>query len=132
MQTLSDREIVRRQENIIVAEKLVAAGDKAVADKDYETAYTNYLDALNAIPAGGATQDLRARTLSKFTRTALRYAEKLIEDGRYGDAERVAKTVLLPEYDPSNKAAVRLHPILNSRITTTRQSRRSLRRSARR
>ncbi|MGB9276620.1 MAG: Amuc_1098 family type IV pilus outer membrane protein [Terrimicrobiaceae bacterium] len=108
VQTLSDREIVRRQENIIVAEKLVAAGDKAVADKDYETAYTNYLDALNAIPAGGATQDLRARTLSKFTRTALRYAEKLIEDGRYGDAERVAKTVLLPEYDPSNKAAVRL------------------------
>ncbi|MGB7793072.1 MAG: hypothetical protein WBL39_17880, partial [Terrimicrobiaceae bacterium] len=90
VQTLSDREIVRRQENIIVAEKLVAAGDKAVADKDYETAYTNYLDALNAIPAGGATQDLRARTLSKFTRTALRYAEKLIEDGRYGDAERVA------------------------------------------
>ncbi|MGA9577664.1 MAG: hypothetical protein WBV90_08595, partial [Terrimicrobiaceae bacterium] len=108
VQTLSDREIVRRQENIIVAEKLVAAGDKAVADKDYETAYTNYLDALNAIPAGGATQDLRARTLSKFTRTALRYAEKLIEDGRYSDAERVAKTVLLPEYDPSNKAAVRL------------------------
>jgi general secretion pathway protein D len=108
LQTLSDREIVRRQENIIVAEKLIAAGDKAVADKDYETAYTNYLDALNAIPAGSATQDLRARALSKFTKTALRYAEKLIEDGRYGDAERVAKTVLLPDYDPSNKAAVRL------------------------
>ena len=32
----------------------------------------------------------------------------MIADGRYSDAERVAKTVLLPEYDPSNKAAVRL------------------------
>jgi general secretion pathway protein D len=108
LEILSDREIVRRQENVIVGEKLVAAGDKAVAEKDYETAYNNYLDALNAIPAGAATRELRARTVSKFSKTALRYAEKLIEDGRYSDAERVAKTVLLPDYDPSNRAAVRL------------------------
>jgi general secretion pathway protein D len=108
LETLSDREIVRRQENVIVGEELIAAGDKALAEKDYETAYTNYLDALNAIPAGAATRELRARAVSKFSKTALRYAEKLIEDGRYSDAERVAKTVLLPDYDPSNKAAVRL------------------------
>jgi general secretion pathway protein D len=108
LETLSEREIVRRQENVIVGEELIAAGDKAVAEKDYETAYTNYLDALNAIPAGATTGELRAKTVSKFSKTALRYAEKLIEDGRYSDAERVAKTVLLPDYDPSNKAAVRL------------------------
>ena len=108
LETISDREIVRRQENLLVGEKLVAAGDKAAAEKDYETAYTSYLDALNAIPAGPATSALRAKTLSKFTRTALLYAEKLIADGRYSDAERVAKTVLLPEYDPSNRAAVQL------------------------
>jgi general secretion pathway protein D len=108
LETMSDREIVRRQENLLVGEKLIAAGDKAAAEKDYETAYTNYLDALNAIPAGAATGELRAKTVSKFCKIALRYAEKLIADGRYGDAERVAKTVLLPEYDPSNKAAVQL------------------------
>ena len=108
LETISDREIVRRQENLLVGEELIAAGDKAEAEKDYETAYTNYLDALNAIPASPAMSALRKKTLSKFTRTALRYAEKLIADGRYSDAERVAKTVLLPEYDPSNKAAVQL------------------------
>ena len=108
LETISDREIVRRQENLLVGEKLVAAGDKAAGEKDYETAYTNYLDALDAIPAGPSPGSLRARVLSKFTKTALLYAEKLIADGRYSDAERVAKTVLLPEYDPSNRAAVRL------------------------
>ncbi len=108
IESMSDKEIVRRQENLLVGEKLIAAGDKAVAEKDYESAYTNYLDALNAIPAGSAAGDLRAKTLSKFTRAALRYAEKLIADGRFSDAERVAKTVLLPEYDPQNKAAVQL------------------------
>ncbi len=108
LQGVSDKEIVRRQENLLVGEKLIAAGDKAAAEKDYETAYTNYLDALDAIPGGAATKELRAKTVSKFSKIALLYAEKLIADGRYGDAERVAKTVLLPEYDPSNKAAVRL------------------------
>ena len=108
LQGVSDKEIVRRQENLLVGEKLIAAGDKAAAEKDYETSYTNYLDALDAIPGGAATKELRAKTVSKFTKIALLYAEKLIADGRYGDAERVAKTVLLPEYDPSNKAAVRL------------------------
>ena len=108
LEAMSDKEIVRRQENLLVGEKLISAGDKAAAEKDYETAYTNYLDALNAIPAGAATRELRAKTVSKFSKTALRYAEKLIADGRYSDAERVAKTILLPEYDPSNKAAVQL------------------------
>ncbi len=108
LEAMSDKEIVRRQENLLVGEKLISAGDKAAAEKDYETAYTNYLDALNAIPAGAATRELRAKTVSKFSKTALRYAEELIANGRYSDAERVAKTVLLPEYDPSNKAAVQL------------------------
>ena len=108
LEIISDREIVRRQENLIVGEKLLSAGDKAMTEKDYAAAYTNYLDALNAIPSGAGTAELRSKTLSKFIRAALRYAEKLIADGRYSDAESVAKTVLLPEYDPSNKAAVKL------------------------
>jgi general secretion pathway protein D len=108
LESLSEREIVRRQENLVVADSLIAAGDKAVAEKDYESAYVSYLDALDKIPAGGASGDLRSRTLSKFTKAALRYAEKLIENGRYSDAEKVAKTILLPDYDPSNKAAIRL------------------------
>jgi general secretion pathway protein D len=108
LESLSEREIVRRQEDLVVAESLIAAGDKAVAEKDFESAYVSYLDALDKIPAGPASGDLRAKTISKFIKTALRYAEQLIENGRYSDAEKVAKTILLPDYDPSNKAAIRL------------------------
>ena len=108
LQDLSEREIVRRQEDLVVAETLITAGDRALAEKDYETAYVSYLDALDKIPAGGAAGNVRASTLSKFIKTALRYAEQLIENGRYSDAEKVAKTVLLPDYDPSNKAAIQL------------------------
>ena len=108
LQDVAEREIVRRQEDLVVAERLIIAGDRARAEKDYETAYVNYLDALEKIPAGVASGNLRSSTLSKFIKTALRYAEQLIENGRYSDAEKVAKTILLPDYDPSNKTAIRL------------------------
>ncbi len=108
LESLAEKEIVRRQEDLVVAESLIAAGDKAVAEKDLEIAYVSYLDALDKIPAGPASGNLRAKTVSKFIKTALRYAEQLIENGRYSDAEKVAKTILLPDYDPSNKAAIRL------------------------
>ena len=105
LESLANREIVRRQEDLVVADQLVKKADKAAAEKDYETAYVNYLDALDKIPAGGATDKLRAETLAKFSRIGLLYAEQLISNGKYSDAERVAKTILLPEYDPSSKFA---------------------------
>ena len=108
LQDVAEREIVRRQEDLVVAERLIVAGDRALAEKDYETAYVNYLDALDKVPAGSVSGNLRSSMLSKFIKTALRYAEQLIENGRYSDAEKVAKTILLPDYDPSNKAAIRL------------------------
>lgn len=108
LESVADREIVRRQEDLVVAEQLVAKGDKAIAEKDYETAYTSYLDALDLVPAGSASTSLRASTLDKFSRASMAYAEHLIATGRYGDAEKVAKTVLLPRYNPTYKPAVQL------------------------
>ncbi|MFZ4681649.1 MAG: Amuc_1098 family type IV pilus outer membrane protein [Terrimicrobiaceae bacterium] len=108
LESLANREIVRRQEDLVVADQLIKKADRAAAEKDYETAYVNYLDALDRIPAGAATDTLRTETVGKFSRIGLLYAEQLIANGKYSDAERVAKTILLPEYDPANKAAVRL------------------------
>lgn len=108
LESVADREIVRRQEDLVVAEQLVAKGDKAIADKDYETAYTSYLDALDLVPAGSASTSLRGSTLGKFSSASMDYAEHLIATGRYSDAEKVAKTVLLPRYNPTYKPAVRL------------------------
>lgn len=108
LDAVASREIVRRQENLAVAESLLAKGDRAMASKDYETAYVSYLDALDSTPAGSATDKQRALVLAKFSEAGLDYAEFLIASGRYGDAERVAKTILLPQYNPNYKPAVRL------------------------
>lgn len=108
LESVADREIVRRQEDLLLAEKLVANGDKALADKEYETAYVNFLDALDKVPAGSASGSFRSSTLNKFSNAAIAYAEHLISTGNYSDAEQVAKTVLLPRYNPTYKPAVQL------------------------
>ncbi|GAT35391.1 general secretion pathway protein D [Terrimicrobium sacchariphilum] len=101
----ADREIVRRQEGLVVADKLIAKGDAAVASKDFETAYLSYMDALALVPPGGATESDHAKILAKFSSAAISYAQWLVTQGRYSDAEKVAKTVLLPEYNPTYKPA---------------------------
>ncbi len=105
---IADREIVRRQEGLLIANQLVAKGDRAFDSKDYETAYVNYLDALENVPEGSSTATVRGPIVAKFVKTALLYAQALIDGGRYADAERVAKTILLPQYDPENRAAVQI------------------------
>ncbi len=104
----AEREVVRRQEDLLVAQRLVENGDRAMADKDYETAYTSYLDAVDLIGSGPLTTELRTPALGKFSRAGIACAEDLIDNGRYGDAERVAKTILLPQYNPTYKPAVAL------------------------
>ena len=106
--TLANREIARRQDDIIVAEQLVAKGDKAMANKDFESAYLNYLDAVDKVPAGSASGKYRDQVMAKFSKAGISYAEFLIERGHYSEAEQVAKTILLPDYNPTYKPAIQL------------------------
>ncbi len=106
LESLASREVVRRQENLALAEKRMAAGDKAMRDGNFEVAYTSYLDAVELIPSGPATVKERSPALNKFSEIAIAYANNLVQNGRYGDAERVAKTVLLPQFNPTYKPAI--------------------------
>lgn len=108
LEGMASREIVRRQEDLVVADKLIQKGDRALEQKDYETAYLSYLDAVDLVPAGSATDAQRNKALGKFSAAAISYAEHLIATGHYGDAERVAKTILLPQYCPGYQPAVKL------------------------
>ena len=105
---LAEREIVRRQEDMLLANQLVAKGDQAMKDKDFEVAYVSYLDAVEKIPAGSATAAQRGPAMAKFSDAGIAYANFLIQNGRYSDAERVAKTILLPQFNPGYRPAVQL------------------------
>jgi general secretion pathway protein D len=105
---LAEREIVRKQNDIALAERLIIEGRKAASNNDFETAYVRFLDALEMLPAGEAGGKIRQSAIKEFSSIGVRYAEWLIGRGRYSEAEQVAKTILLPRFNPNYKPAAQL------------------------
>lgn len=104
----AQHETIRQQENARKAEAFMAEGKKALSFKDYETAYVKYLDAVELFSQTGGKSDPRKAAVAQFSDVAIQYAESLIKRGRYSEAQQVAKTVLLPQFNPSYKPAVKL------------------------
>ena len=101
----ADREITRRQQNIALAEDALRRGDAALQSNNLEAAYLAYKEAVDLIPDGPASKSLRARALSRYSSTAVSYAEYLVSEGQYAKAESVAREVLEPRYNPDYKPA---------------------------
>lgn len=101
----ADREITRRQQNIALAEDAMRRGDASLQANNLEAAYLAYKEAVDLIPDGPASQSLRARALTRYSSTAIRYAEYLVSEGEYAKAEAVAREVLEPRYNPDYKPA---------------------------
>jgi general secretion pathway protein D len=105
---ISEREILKRQEDSKLAQQLVTTARRDLADKNLEGAYSNYLQALQITRSGPATEKQRAALLLEFSKTGIDYANWLISNGRYQDAENTAKTILKPEFNPTYKPAMQL------------------------
>jgi general secretion pathway protein D len=101
----ADREITRREMAIVQGEDALRRGDAALQAGDIEQAYLAYKDAVDLIPDGPASRSLRARALARYSSTAVRYAEFLVSEGRYAQAESVAREVLQPAYNPDYRPA---------------------------
>lgn len=106
--SIAEREILKRQEESMFAEDLVIKARRDQADKNREGAYANYLQAVQVTQPSTATKGRRVALMSDFSKAGIDYANWLIENGRYQDAENVAKTILSPDINPSYKPAVQL------------------------
>jgi general secretion pathway protein D len=105
---ISEREILKRQEDSKLAEQLVTTARRDLADKNLEGAYSNYLQAIQITRSGAATEKQRTALISEFSKTGIDYANWLISNGRYQDAENTAKTILSPELNPTYKPAMQM------------------------
>jgi general secretion pathway protein D len=105
---ISEREILKRQEDSKLAEQLVTTARRDLADKNLEGAYSNYLQALQITRSGAATEKQRTALISEFSKTGIDYANWLISNGRYQDAENTAKTILSLELNPTYKPAMQM------------------------
>ena len=105
---ISEREILKRQEGAKQADQLIIAARRDLTDKNLEGAYSNYLQAIQITRSGPATEKQRTALISEFSKTGIDYANWLISNGRYEDAENTAKTILSPDINPTYKPAIQM------------------------
>ena len=109
-QSMAEREIQRRE---MVADdyapQMIARGQAAYASKDYESAFSFYRAAVDALPAGGvAVTEVRTEALDGFSQAAVSLARQRISEGRFQDAEEIIALVLSPAYNPTYGPALTL------------------------
>ena len=113
IKTLSDNEVAKRQSaakesSAFLMKAKRAWQDAALDKKALETAYNDYLAALELLPQNAATSNQRKEVVDDFCRLAMEYANHLITRGQFQDAESVAKTIRSPSCNPNYKPAAQL------------------------
>lgn len=106
LENAGQREITRRQEDMAVAEQLMAKGAEAQKRGDIKESYGFYKQAVDLVPQGSAAGSLRGRSLARFSSASIQYAEYLVNQGEYAEARRVANEVLEPRYNPGYRPAI--------------------------
>ncbi len=103
-----ERAIVRSQESLRQANALMKKALEKRSQHNLEGAYQDAREALKTAPSGTAARTDWNTLVANYSRIALDEAHELIQNGRYQDAESVAKSVLEPSVNPGNKEAVQL------------------------
>ena len=96
------------------APQAMQRGSVALMERDYETAYTQYKAAVDALPDAPSVRELRAVALDGFSKSVMGLAESRIEEGRWQDAQETVSVLLQPQYNPNYKPAQRLLARLES------------------
>ena len=102
----AQRELARRQNNLIRGREMVAKGDKAMKERDYATAAASYKMGVDFIANSNYTRRDYDYALERFCEASVKLAEQRIAEGRYQDAEIALKVVLEEQYDPRCKEAI--------------------------
>jgi len=100
VQGVAEREIVRRQADMLRAHEAMVAGDAAMRQKDYDIAVQQYRAAINFLPECPSTHKLRAEAVDGYCEASVNLAKQRIAEGRFADAEMIAKAVLDDKYNP--------------------------------
>jgi len=110
VQGITEREIQRRQAVTEgYASEAINKGAEAMMARDYESAFTYYRAAMDALPRGGeASQAIRVQAMDGFSRASVSLARQRISEGRFEDAEEIVAYVLGPNYNPQYKPALEL------------------------
>ncbi|MEX1117550.1 MAG: hypothetical protein WEB60_02030, partial [Terrimicrobiaceae bacterium] len=108
-QRLADQEIRRQEVMAQHAEKAIVKGNEALAQRDYESAFSYFKSAVDVLPSGGSAVTVTRQTaLDGLSKAAVLLAEQRISEGRLQDATTTVNLILEDRYNPTYGPALAL------------------------
>ncbi len=102
---LAQREMIRRQEAVRDADRLLMEGREAFAKQDFQQAVDKYRQALDRLPDAPMVSDRRAEYAAHLTDASVALAQQHRKVGKYSEARTLLEGVLAPGVDPENALA---------------------------
>jgi general secretion pathway protein D len=105
---IAKREIERRQAALPRGAATLARAQAAMQAKNYAVAHDEFRNALNSLPDALTSAKAHDEALAGFCESGVKVAEQDIADGKFAEAESVAREVLEDRYDPNCRPALEL------------------------
>jgi general secretion pathway protein D len=113
---LAEREMIRRQNNVVEGDRLLMEGREAYAKGDYQQAVDKYTQALQKVPNAPMFADRRQSYVAHLSDASVALAMSHRKVGKYDEARTLLNNVL--DQDPANAQAKRELGYLDDPIRT--------------
>jgi general secretion pathway protein D len=114
--SLAQREIIRRQNDIAEADRLIAEGREAYARGDFQQAVDKYSQAIDRLPNSPSFDDRRASYTSHLADASVALSMQHRKVGKYAEARTLLERVI--SVDPNNALAKKELGYLDDPIRT--------------
>ncbi len=115
---LAQREIVRRQQAVVEADRLFNESRESYTKADYEAAVNKSRQALDLLPEAPGLADRRKSYTQHLSDASVALVRDYRKIGKYTEARAVLEGVLAPNIDPDNAAAKQELGFLDDPIRT--------------
>src|SRR5438132_8574956 len=105
---ISNREVERRQAAMPCGVEVLARAQAAMRARNYGVAHEEFRNALELLHDGVTFGKAHDEALAGFCESGVKVAEQDIADGKFAEAESVAREVLEDRYDPNCRPALEL------------------------
>ena len=104
----AEREIARREAALPQGQEALVRAKLAMQSRNYMQAHQDFRVALTYLPDAVVSGKAREEALEGFCASGMAIAERLVQEGKYAEAEAICREILNDRYDPNCKPAMSL------------------------
>jgi general secretion pathway protein D len=101
VERIAEREVARRQAKLPEGRAALERGRVAMEEKNYQLAHEEFRTAMNFLPDAVTSGKAHDEALTGFCASGVRLAEERVAEGKYAEAEQIAREILSDRYNPN-------------------------------